>query len=226
VDGPDCVVFDLDDTLYLERDYVRSGFRAAGEWARANRGIAGLEERAWRAFERGVRQTIFDHALAEAGIEPEPTLVRALVDVYRAHEPAIVMLPDAVDAIERLRGQVALAAVTDGPIASQRAKARALGVDDWADLAVFTADLGAKFGKPHPRAFELVEAHVERSGTRCAYVADNPAKDFGGPRRLGWRTVRVRRRGSLHAAVDSGPEVDVELPDLRDVQERLAAFVG
>ena len=26
----DVVVFDLDDTLYLERDYVRSGFRAVG----------------------------------------------------------------------------------------------------------------------------------------------------------------------------------------------------
>src|SRR5207302_9076607 len=28
-----CVVFDIDDTLYLERDYVRSGFRAVGTWA-------------------------------------------------------------------------------------------------------------------------------------------------------------------------------------------------
>ena len=27
-----CVAFDLDDTLYLERDYVRSGFWAVGRW--------------------------------------------------------------------------------------------------------------------------------------------------------------------------------------------------
>ena len=29
-----CVVFDIDDTLYLERDYVLSGFAAVGPWAR------------------------------------------------------------------------------------------------------------------------------------------------------------------------------------------------
>ena len=29
------LVFDIDDTLYLERDYVRSGFGAAGRWARS-----------------------------------------------------------------------------------------------------------------------------------------------------------------------------------------------
>jgi hypothetical protein len=28
-----CAVFDIDDTLYLERDYVRSGFEAVGRWA-------------------------------------------------------------------------------------------------------------------------------------------------------------------------------------------------
>ena len=26
-------MLDVDDTLYLERDYVRSGFRAVGQWA-------------------------------------------------------------------------------------------------------------------------------------------------------------------------------------------------
>ena len=34
------VVFDIDDTLYLERDYVRSGFTAAGAWARTELGLS------------------------------------------------------------------------------------------------------------------------------------------------------------------------------------------
>ncbi|MEZ5265540.1 MAG: hypothetical protein R2755_28010 [Acidimicrobiales bacterium] len=48
-----------------------------------------------------------------------------------------------------------LAVVTDGPLASQRAKARALSAERWADLVVCTAALGPGMGKPHPRAFEL-----------------------------------------------------------------------
>src|SRR5687767_11665642 len=87
-----CVVFDIDDTLYLERDYVRSGFRAVGEWARARLGISDFAERSWRLFEAGVRGSIFDDALTESGVQPDHALVRALVDVYRTHEPAIEML--------------------------------------------------------------------------------------------------------------------------------------
>jgi putative hydrolase of the HAD superfamily len=215
-----CVVFDIDDTLYLERDYVRSGFRAVGESARAL-GIADFAERSWRLFEAGVRGSIFDDVLAESGVRPERALVRALVDVYRTHEPAIEMLPDAADAVGRLRGRVALASLSDGPLESQRAKARALRVGDWAEVAVFTAELGAGFGKPDPRAFELVERRVGCQASGCVYVADNPAKDFAGPRGRGWRTVRVRREGALHAGIDSGPDVDLEVADLVGLEDGL-----
>ena len=33
------VVFDLDDTLFAERDYVLSGFRAVDEWIRRERRV-------------------------------------------------------------------------------------------------------------------------------------------------------------------------------------------
>ena len=48
----------------------------------------------------------------------------------------------------------------------------------------------------------------------CAYVADNPVKDFAGPKGLGWTTVRVRRPQGLHQRVPSGEDVDHEVPDL------------
>jgi putative hydrolase of the HAD superfamily len=52
-------------------------------------------------------------------------------------------------------------------------------------------------------------------------VADNPAKDFAGPRSRGWRTVRVRREGSLHAAVASGDDVDAEINGLAELDGAL-----
>jgi hypothetical protein len=45
-------------------------------------------------------------------------------------------------------------------------------------------------------------------------VADNPMKDFIPPHERGWTTVRVRRAGSLHEDLDSGPDVQWELPSL------------
>jgi glycosyltransferase involved in cell wall biosynthesis/FMN phosphatase YigB (HAD superfamily) len=215
--GRRLVVLDIDDTLYLERDYVRSGFDAVGAWARAELGVDDLGERAWAAFEAGVRRTIFDEALAGCGIEVTNGVVPRLVEVYRAHSPTIDMLPDARAWLDALAPHVTLAVVTDGPLASQQAKAEALMLTRWADLVVFTESLGPGRGKPHPAAFEQLERELGLSGERCAYVADNPAKDFVAPHRLGWRTVRVRRPGGLHAEVPSGGDVDAEVTSLADL---------
>ena len=42
-----CLVFDIDDTLILERDYVRSGFEAAGLYAKYEYDIGGLSTTCW-----------------------------------------------------------------------------------------------------------------------------------------------------------------------------------
>ena len=206
-------MFDVDDTLYLERDYVRSGFAAVDRWALANLGVAGVFERAWAHFESGHRRTIFDEVTAELSLDPGS--VPDMVEVYRSHSPDICLLDDAMVALEgATAGGCAVAVVTDGPSASQWGKVRALGLDTWSSLTVVTAELGPGRGKPHPAAFELVQDQLGHRGRQCAYVADNPAKDFAAPAGLGWRTVRVRRAGSLHELQPSGPDVDADLSEL------------
>ena len=61
------LVFDLDDTLYLERDFVVSGFR---EVAHVLGRLIGTEEIRvfrfmWSLFENGSRGKIFNQALRE-----------------------------------------------------------------------------------------------------------------------------------------------------------------
>ncbi len=209
-----CVVFDLDDTLFLERDYVASGFRAVGEWAAARLGVQGFSDAAWSLFEGGVRGTTFDDALRRLGVEPAPRIVRQMVDVYRAHSPSISLLEDARASLDDLLADVRLAVISDGPIESQTAKARAIGIEGWTDLLVFTAALGPGCSKPAPRAFMSITDQTACSGPACVYVGDNPSKDFVAPASLGWRTVRVRRPGSLHERIPSGPDVEMELTDL------------
>ena len=218
------VAFDIDDTLYLERDYVRSGFAAVDAWARRELGVDALGDRAWAAFETGIRGRIFDEALAACGVRANGSLVPRLVDVYRSHAPAIELLHDVRAWLAARPAGATLAVVTDGPLASQRAKAAALGLTSWAHPIVFTEALGPGLGKPHPAAFERVEAATRLSGAACAYVADNPAKDFAGPRGRGWRTVRVRRVDGLHATVASGDDVDAEISGFAALDEALGGW--
>lgn len=213
-----CVVFDIDDTLYLERDYVRSGFNVVGEHVEGRFGIAGVGQRAWELFVEGNRNNTFDLIVAE--FELPATIVPELVATYRNHAPTIEPCDDASLALTRLAPEVSLGVITDGPAESQRAKATALGVHRWSQATVFTAELGPGRSKPAPEPYLEIVGRLPPADT-YAYVADNPVKDFVSPRRLGWRTVRIRRPGGLHQAVASGDDVDVEVEDLHDLEQML-----
>src|SRR4051812_43201199 len=108
------LVFDLDDTLFAEEEFVQSGFRAAGDWLLNGRGINGFAAEATRRFQAGERATIFDATLASLGVPDNRDLVDALIEIYRNHRPTISLLPDARAVLEWATGQFALALITDG----------------------------------------------------------------------------------------------------------------
>ena len=194
------IVFDLDDTLYLERDYVLSGFVAVGDWLLAEHGKTGFAAAAWRRFKAGQRGTIFDASLAELGVSPWPGLVAGLVDVYRRHVPYIALQRDAAAWLAAPPRGTTLALLTDGPVASQSRKIAALGLDR-AGLSplVLSDEWGSEYRKPHDRGFRHIQDACGVAGRACVYVGDNAAKDFVAPRRLGWRTVQIVRPGAIHA---------------------------
>jgi len=202
-----CVVFDLDDTLYLERDYVVSGFRAVHRFVAMKYDRPDFFSTAWRLFLQGVRGHVFDQTLAAMGIRADARLISTLVEVYRNHAPDIKLAPDAYPCLDRLRGCCQTALITDGAPEMQQKKFQALGLPEWISIRVFTGSWGKEYSKPHPRAFEKVLEKAGVASRECVYVADNPLKDFVAPRRMGWRTVRIRRPLGLYSAIAAGDVV-------------------
>jgi len=219
------LVFDLDDTLYLERDFVRSGFRAAGDWLKSTAGIADLEGRCLALFEGGQRDRIFNLALKSLGVGEEETL-KQLIDVYRTHTPEIALAPDAERYLRSLPATQNTALISDGLAATQLAKVRALDLERRIGKVVCTGVWGREFWKPHPRAFEEVETWAGPEATQFVYVADNPVKDFVTPRARGWLTVQMERperantysapsaAHEAHAIISSFDELDAVLRKL------------
>ena len=198
------LVLDIDDTLYLERDYVKSGFRAVGTWIDERFGKLGFEEICDGLFNDGARGVVFNLALKQAGLPDDSELVHELVEVYRHHQPEIELLGDAREAIREFHGQLPLAVISDGPLVAQQQKVHALSLENWCEPILLTDSWGHRFWKPHARAFREVEQYFDVSGEVCVYVGDNPRKDFSAPRELGWTTVRIRRKRGLHAHADTG----------------------
>lgn len=203
------VVFDLDDTLYLERDYARSGFHAVGEWCSEWLGLKGVQECAQMLFDEGRRGNIFDVVLERLGAVPDPSTVARMVRRYREHVPDIKLLPDVVECLTRLEeaGTVYLSLLTDGNPVSQRSKINALGLRDRFNTTVITGEWGIEYFKPHLRGYQYIESKSVGCQGRFVYIADNPSKDFFAPQILGWNAIRVRRPGGLHEDRECPPQL-------------------
>ena len=200
------VVFDLDDTLYPEREYACSGFAAVAE-AFADRLGDAAESAAKmrRLFDSEHRPRVFDTLLAELGLKEDWELVERMIEVYRSHRPAIRLFPDADVVLNELRGTCRLGLLSDGRSSTQGRKIDALGLRDRFDVILITSELGPGFCKPSPRPFEFISTRLQVVGSRSAYIADNPAKDFVAPNTLGWMTVQIRRADGVYADQESVP---------------------
>jgi putative hydrolase of the HAD superfamily len=212
--GWKAVVFDLDDTLYPEREYVLSGFRAVAAWSEAKLAIpaeAGFAQ-LQSLFERGVRGDTFNQWLA-ANKKLDGATVRQLVEVYRDHQPAISPFPAVAAVLEALKKRALLGLLSDGYLATQQRKLAALNLAHFFDAVVFSDEWGREAWKPSAIPFEMV---LERLGgvppQSAVYVADNPLKDFLGARRTGLATLQVRLQGGLYA--DCDPPTASHNPDM------------
>lgn len=212
------VVFDLDDTLYPEREYVRSGYRAVARFVREKYACAHpLEDWLWRRFRLGRADGALDAMNEHFALGLTGEDIRRLIEEYRRHTPTIRPYADIPQLLETLAGSYRLGMLSDGFLPAQRLKLDALGLGLAFEAVVFTEELGRDKWKPSPDGFVQLAELLDTPNEACAYVADNPAKDFIAPNALGWLTVQFLRDGQVHAhnpAPPGGvPQTIVHSPD-------------
>jgi putative hydrolase of the HAD superfamily len=214
------VIFDLDDTLYDELTYVRSGFRAVANWGASQLGLNAEKSysKLISIFETEGRGRVFDQWLGDSGS------VREAVRVYRHHNPSIVVWDAAVRAMNKLRDHP-LYLVTDGHKVAQANKIAALGIASRFRHAYLTHRYGLAHAKPSTHCFRLIQKRERCDWSEMAYVGDNPSKDFVNLNTLGVPTVRVLT--GQHREVVAKPGFDAkhqirsldELPDLLVIEQ-------
>lgn len=217
------VLFDLDQTLYAEADYVRSGFRAVAQFAARTAGLnaAAAENELHAIFQRDGRGRVFDTFVAAYDLANRISAA-TLLHVYRTHTPSLRLHHDAATLLSRL--DCALGIVTDGHPTAQRAKVAALGLADRFAAIICTGDLGAAAAKPAADGFRVCLERLGVAPSAAAYVGDDPAKDFAAPRALGMRTVCVVRAiepGFGWTTAGENVEADLVVDDLQHAENFL-----
>lgn len=185
--GP-VVVFDLDDTLYKELDFLKSGFHAVAEYAASQTDEDAQTLYADMMEARSNGLNAFD-MLASRYFGSSEYFIGKAVEIYRFHKPAISLRPEAQPLLEALaRKGLRLGIITDGRAATQHKKIEALGIARYfaPQNILISEEINAE--KTAPLAWQTIVRRYPNA-SRFVYVGDNPAKDFRTPNLLGWLTL-------------------------------------
>lgn len=211
----------MDDTLYDEYTYVKSGFRAVAHYLSP---ILKVEAEdlfvwMWHRLEIDGRGAIFDDLLKEHG-KFTKTLANTCVSVYRLHKPDIALFSEAENCLNELRS-FPLYLVTDGNKIAQHHKVKALGLYDMMKHCYITHRYGIKHAKPSPYCFLHIQRREQVQSENIVYIGDNPKKDFVGIKPLGFRTIRIRTGEYKDVEVPSEYEAELQIDSLVELKDAL-----
>lgn len=171
------IVFDLDDTLYPEMDYVNSGFSVVANDAKKRFGIENGEKVLISLFNEN-SACVFNRFASANGLNDD--VANSFIELYRNHIPNIRISDENKNLLTELREKgYKLGIITDGRPQGQRNKILALGLNNLVDKIIITDELGgSEYRKPNPKAFEIMCDEFRIQPNEMVYVGDNPNKDF------------------------------------------------
>ncbi len=194
LDGIKAVIFDMDDTLYGEKEYVRSGY---AEIARLLPQVENAKDKLWDFFEQ--KKNAIDELLVSEGIYSDELKEKCL-KVYRFQSPQIHLYSGVSELLLKLRSKnYKIGIITDGRVEGQQAKIKALGLEALADKIIITDALGGiEFRKPNPKAYEMMKEFFNVSYSEMVYTGDNIKKDFIACEALGIKAVYFNNPDGLY----------------------------
>lgn len=193
LDGIEGVIFDLDDTLYSEKDYVRSGYKSIAYYFPQ---VENMADKLWEVFEQGGKP--IDEVFAAEGLL---SYKDEALRIYRFHEPEITLYPGVKEMLLRLHlhGKK-LGIITDGRLEGQKAKLDALGLRTQIDEIIITDEFGGiEYRKPNPIAFLEMQRRLDVPFEKMCYIGDNPKKDFIAPQMLGMMSYYFKNERGLYS---------------------------
>lgn len=202
------VVFDLDDTLISEKEYIKSGFKHISELISKEHNIEAISiyEFMNNLFKEDSKN-VFNRLLDKLNIKYDDEYIKYLIHEYRSHMPTINLYQDAQEILDCLRvNGIKLGMITDGYKITQRNKLKALNIEEYFECIVVTDELGREYWKPHRKSYEIVKEVLGLQYQEIVYVGDNINKDFITANKLGIHTVMINRSEGVYLNLDKDEE--------------------
>jgi putative hydrolase of the HAD superfamily len=215
------LVFDLDDTLYDEITYVKSGFQAVAAYLFIEYGIpkkASFEFMLKHLGKEG-RHKIFDAVLNHYSIFSKRNVIKC-VRIYHTHTPKIRLYPAAIRCLKRFKHNTKYL-ITDGNKIVQGNKVKALGLDRYMKFCYVTHRYGLNHAKPSTYCFEKICEKERVEPSQVVFVGDNPHKDFIGLKPKGFNTIRLLKGAHKGTKLSNRHEASIHIKSLNELTHAL-----
>lgn len=216
-------IFDLDDTLYDEEQYVSSAISDVCKYISNKYNIDYSESYDFclHSLREDGRGHTFDNLCKKYSLDEDVT---HLVEIYRACKPNLDLYDDAAELIGYLKdNNKKIGIITDGNAGVQGIKAEALGLYEISGSVILTDNLRdgeKKLSKPNEIVYETCLKELRVSANEAVYIGDNPIKDFIGAKKIGMKTVRIIRDKGMfmkETAPSEEYKADITVKDLREL---------
>jgi len=195
------VLFDLDDTLYLERDYVYSGYKVVANFIGEKYNLLS-DDLYFKMIELSKESysNVFNRLFNFYNIKIDNNELKKIIGIYKNHFPNIKLCKDSEKAINILLEKgIRLGLITDGDSIQQRNKINALKIEKYFEKIIITDELAPnrEFWKPNKKSFELMIYHFKEEPQNMLYIGDNLDKDPLGAFEVGMDFKQIKRKNSI-----------------------------
>lgn len=207
------VIFDLDDTLISEREYIKSGFKSVANKISNDykKNECKIYEVLYSEFEIDSKN-VFNRVLDKLSLEYDKSYILELINTYRSHIPNIKLYDDAIYIIKELYNKdIKLGIITDGYAITQRNKLQVLDIDKYFEYIIVTDELGREFWKPHKKSYEMMKNNLGLEYEELVYIGDNITKDFITPNQLGMNTIMIERKEGIYSNIKTDIEYRADI---------------
>ena len=175
------VVFDLDDTLYKEVDFLKSAYREIATLC-SSKNSTDFYTMMMSDYFSG--QNVFERVTEKT----DKYSVDDLLNIYRNHYPNIALIDGAADLINFIKkSNYYIGIITDGRSKQQRNKLNALSLSETFDDVVISEE----FQSAKPSELNYLHFQNKYENYKLYYIGDNFNKDFVTPNELGWCTIAL-----------------------------------
>ena len=174
-------VFDLDDTIFYEKNYVVSGFHAISKSLFEKRLINKKFNELINLYDN------FNDPLQEFGKQNRDINVDELIKIMREHSPKIKVRPGFKKFLNLLKENGnELGVITNGRKKTQQNKFHSLGLQQYIDLFIVSSEV--KLEKPDIKIFDLYRNQSNRK--KFIFFGNNPGLDLVPLENdVSWKTV-------------------------------------